>query len=780
MADTVVSGNQVTRNKTFNNGDRLYVGPNGSADYATLNSGSLATITNSPYGIHDSTVNNGASLVLSSGGFGTTTKVNGGNVTVSSGGTYNYNWTNAGGTVTVLNGGTAWTNFVSGQNAAVIISSGGFGSDARVGSDGRYSVGSGGRLSGANVGSGGTLYAIGGSIATATISAGGTAFIQNGGTLTSATVDGGTLFLNGTDPTNNTIFTSNGGTVYLNNNYRNTTSWGNISSNTTFAVNSGGQLFGGTVLQGGVIRVNEGGKLTSATLNGGTLNLNGANATSNTTFGTSGGTVNLFSGYSNTVAWQNITSNTRFNVLSGAIFSGTNVLSGATVNVASGGSLTGTLSVNPGGTVVLNGTAGSGTVNLSGDGSQLTISGTQMPTNVISGWSPTDKIDLASIPYGSITSVTTTESGVTFHTANGSYSLNIPGANKYGYALNKDSDGSTIYTTCFAEGTHITTEEGDIAVENLKIGTQIHTPNGLMPLKWLGHRSITVAKQKHPEDNWLVRIRRGAFAEGTPARDLLVTQEHCMVFDGRLVPARMLVNNRSVIVDRSINSYTYYHVELESHAAIWAEKTLTESYLDTGNRDQFENNTVVSLSPRRRTGGSVTLPLDTSRDFVEPIFRSIAERAGVAGATSQHGMTCDPDLHLLTETGEVIRPRRISGEQHVFFLPDTIEHVKIMSRSSRPSDVVGPYVDDRRDLGVLIGQMKLFGANKTTSIEVPSSPVELSGWYDCSAETGRWTNGAATLFVGPARNNEPRILTLQILSQGHYRIESEQGTAATA
>ncbi|WP_202208907.1 Hint domain-containing protein, partial [Gluconobacter sp. Gdi] len=76
--------------------------------------------------------------------------------------------------------------------------------------------------------------------------------------------------------------------------------------------------------------------------------------------------------------------------------------------------------------------------------------------------------------------------------------------------------------------------------------------------------SITVSSQPVPEENWLVRIREGALAEGVPSRDLLLTQEHCMVFEGKLVPARMLVNGASILIDRTINSYTYYHVELES------------------------------------------------------------------------------------------------------------------------------------------------------------------------------------------------------------------------
>lgn len=673
----------------------------------------------------------------------------------------------------------AWTNFVSGSLAIVNIFSGGFGSNAQVENEGRYLVQSGGRLSGASISSGGTLGDNGGSVASATILNGASVFVGAGGSLVDSTVDGGSAYINDSATVvSNLKFTSNGGQVYINSGYSNKNTWGDVTSNTSININGGSTLYGATILSGAKVAVFGGNNLNGVTLNGGTITLYGENKVSNTTFGSNGGTINLQSGYSNTVPWQDITSNTTFNVRSGAVLSGTNVLSGGTVTVGSGGALSGTLSVNPGGTIVLNGTAGNGIINLSGDGSQLTISGTQMPTNVISGWSPTDKIDLASIPLSSIKSTTTTASGVTFHTTSGDYSLNIPGANKYGTVLSNDGRGNTLYTTCFAEGTLIATPDGNVAVEDLQVGTHINTLNGSMPLKWLGHRSITVGKQERPEENWLVRICASALADGVPARDLLVTQEHCMVFDGKLVPARMLVNNRSIIIDRSINAYTYYHVELETHAAIWAEGALTESYLDTGNRGQFENHTVIRLVPSREAGGSELLPLDTSRDFVEPIFRAIADRVGAV--VSQAGLTDDADLHLITDAGVTIRPNRVNGQQYMFFLPENAEAVTIMSRTSRPSDIVGPFVDDRRDLGVLVGQIKLFSANVTTSIDAPFVHADLRGWHALEGAEYRWTDGAALLPVGCALKGELRMLTVQVCAQGPYRLEVQQALSVAS
>jgi hypothetical protein len=89
----------------------------------------------------------------------------------------------------------------------------------------------------------------------------------------------------------------------------------------------------------------------------------------------------------------------------------------------------------------------------------------------------------------------------------------------------------------------------------------------------------------------------GAFAAAEPCRDLYLSPDHAVFVDGALVPVAELVNGttiRQVAVDR----VTYYHVELDRHDVILAEGLATESFLDTGNRDGFENGGgAVALHP---------------------------------------------------------------------------------------------------------------------------------------------------------------------------------------
>ncbi|MFT9297389.1 MAG: Hint domain-containing protein, partial [Gluconobacter sp.] len=509
-------------------------------------------------------------------------------------------------------------------------------------------------------------------------------------------------------------------------------------------------------------------------VNGGTLEIaSGANPSNNGFGSGTGGTIIIDSGVvwsNNNVASLGVTSGNTVVIQSGAPVSGTVISAGGTTVISSGGLIAGTQTVSSGGTLVLNSTAGTGSILLSGDGANLVISGTTMPTNTISGWSPTDTIELASIPQASVTSVSTTASGITFYTTGGTYSLNVPNASTYGYTLSSDGNGGLVYTTCFAEGTALTTPDGEATVETLVPGTLVMTPKGAMPVKWLGHRSITVSSQPVPEENWLVRIREGALAEGVPSRDLLVTQEHCMVFEGKLVPSRMLVNGASILIDRTINSYTYYHVELESHEAVWAENALTESYLDTGNRSQFDNHTVTAIFGGSKAGGSKTLPLETSRAFVEPIYARIAERAG--NGVLQPELTTDPDLHLVTNFGQIIRPLRQANDRVMFMLPANVTTVRLVSRASRPSDTIGPFVDDRRDLGVLVGDVSLFASRQTVSLTAHLSLSNLSGWHGLESSTYRWTDGDATLPLQSGNSSrEPGILSIQVVSSGPYLME---------
>jgi hypothetical protein len=116
------------------------------------------------------------------------------------------------------------------------------------------------------------------------------------------------------------------------------------------------------------------------------------------------------------------------------------------------------------------------------------------------------------------------------------------------------------------------------------------------PIIWLGSRVVHCARHPRPETVWPVRIARGAFGESAPARDLYLSPDHAVFVNGVLVPAKLLINGTSITRVKR-HSVTYYHVELPDHAVILAEGLPVESYLDTGDRTNFDQFATIRLFP---------------------------------------------------------------------------------------------------------------------------------------------------------------------------------------
>jgi collagen type I alpha len=142
---------------------------------------------------------------------------------------------------------------------------------------------------------------------------------------------------------------------------------------------------------------------------------------------------------------------------------------------------------------------------------------------------------------------------------------------------------------CFAEGTRIRTPDGERAVEHLRVGEMVLSAfGGAIPVCWLGHRLIDCRRHPTPREVMPVRVCANAFAPGVPSRDLLLSPDHAVYCNDRLIPVRYLVNGAS-IAQEEVDTVTYWHIELPAHDVIFAEKLACESYLDTGNRAAFAN-----------------------------------------------------------------------------------------------------------------------------------------------------------------------------------------------
>ncbi|NVN06519.1 Hint domain-containing protein [Asaia spathodeae] len=354
------------------------------------------------------------------------------------------------------------------------------------------------------------------------------------------------------------------------------------------------------------------------------------------------------------------------------------------------------------------------------------------------------------------------------------------------YHLEKDPvDGSTVivYDKCFLKGTMIRTDLGEIAVEALKVGDRVAAyVNGdevFREIIWLGHRTTIVRTWLDDDEaGYPVRILRNALGENIPHKDLLVTPEHAMFLNGAFVPARMLVNGRSIFYDRTITHFDYYHIETNEHSVLWSDGALSESYLDTGDRKRFAqaNSVVHILNAADRTWESDgAAPLCVERRFVEPLHASLAHRAAALGlgeVKHEPAITEDPDLHLVDDRGRIMRKMRTVNRSSVFMLPPDARRVRIVSRVSRPADVIGPFHDDRRHLGVLVGDIQIWESDKTRHIGAHLTDDTLDGWANIEDGRQRWTTGAAVLDLSDRQSDAVCILAIEILAGGPYLSES--------
>jgi antigen 43 len=218
----------------------------------------------------------------------------------------------------------------------------------------------------------------------------------------------------------------------------------------------------------------------------------------------------------------------------------------------------------------------------------------------------------------------------------------------------------------------------------------------------------------------------------------------------------MLVNDRSIVEDHSIASFSFHHVELDTHGVLLAEGLTTESYLDTGNRTAFTNDAVVSLQAGPALDAShkswtrhACAPLATDRETVEPIWRRLLARSATDGAPEAAlghdrgpAFSDDPQLRVLLDDGSVTAARWAGGGRHLFQIPQGARPVRLLSRSAVPARSIGPFVDDRRRLGVQVKSVVFWCG--LVDVVHRATDLDLDGWH--AAEAGaRWTDGAACL-----------------------------------
>lgn len=153
-----------------------------------------------------------------------------------------------------------------------------------------------------------------------------------------------------------------------------------------------------------------------------------------------------------------------------------------------------------------------------------------------------------------------------------------------------NASGEFVDVPCFAAGTLIETADGQVRVEDLKVGDLVLTyDHGLQPIRWIGACSLSSDQLEAKERLKPILIRADALGAGYPHQDLIVSPQHRVLvssiialrmFDCEdvLIPANKLVALDGIdIIDDTTNGVTYFHFLFEAHEIVWSNGALTES-----------------------------------------------------------------------------------------------------------------------------------------------------------------------------------------------------------
>ncbi len=306
---------------------------------------------------------------------------------------------------------------------------------------------------------------------------------------------------------------------------------------------------------------------------------------------------------------------------------------------------------------------------------------------------------------------------------------------------------------CFVAGTRIAAASGEVRVESLRPGDTVRTADGrLAPVVWVGHRTLRDAAP--------IRISPSAVAQGVPSRALLLSPDHAVLVEGVLVPAHLLANGATVTVCPA-GPATYVHVELDRHDILLAEGLATESFLDTGNRGQFDREAGVrplfAACSKERPQASVAAygargcaPLVLDGPALQRAHRRLLRRARALGWT----------LGKAAAVMVLADGRRLPASQDAAgltcLLPAGTCAVRLISRQFVPRHLDASRHDGRR-LGIAAA-IRLDG-------EAPIDSAFAAGWYPPDAGCDwRWTNGDAVLAVNPT--SQPVTLEVRLLEAG--------------
>ena len=301
-----------------------------------------------------------------------------------------------------------------------------------------------------------------------------------------------------------------------------------------------------------------------------------------------------------------------------------------------------------------------------------------------------------------------------------------------------------------------------------------------MPVKWVGHRRLNLTAHPRPDLAAPVRIRRGAFGQDLPHRDLVLSPDHCVFVDGRLIPAKLLINDMTIVQERDTRAVTYYHVELDRHAVLLAEGLPAESYLDTGNRAFFSNaGLALVLHPEFHVNAGLRCwdtdacaPLTVSADAVEPVWRHLADRAerwATSGPSRSHRGCRSASACRWAQ----LPSGAVAGGRMCSWCPQACRGCT-SHRVPEHHPIWSPYLEDWRATRRR-GQPHRRSLGRWADRDPADHPGLSRGWHAVEqdgAALWRWTDGNAKLPIDVAA--EPLTIEVHVRQTRQYRLERSE------
>lgn len=162
------------------------------------------------------------------------------------------------------------------------------------------------------------------------------------------------------------------------------------------------------------------------------------------------------------------------------------------------------------------------------------------------------------------------------------------------YVPNSNKDNATLdsraqQTICFAAGTRIATDRGEVAVQDLREGDLVLTRDrGLQPVRWIGSVALGAERLRNSPHLRPVRIAAGALGAGVPQADLVVSPQHRILvrsaialrMSGQvevLLAAKQLLALEGVSIADDLATVEYFHILFDRHEVVFANGAEAES-----------------------------------------------------------------------------------------------------------------------------------------------------------------------------------------------------------